>query len=311
MQYNEDAQLDTSQVQDTRGGGMLGGTGGKLAVGGGGLGIIGVIIAVVVSLAGGGGSSSALTNVLGNLGQSGQSQIADNSKVASECKTGADANTKQDCAVVADIDSIQRYWSSEAPKLGVRYRAVPTVWFTGQVQTACGAASSGSGPFYCPGDQRVYIDLSFYDDIKTEFKATGGPFVNAYVLAHEYGHHIQDLLGTNAKVRQGDTGPTSGSVRLELQADCYAGAWARHATEPDANGNPPLITNITQQDIASAVEVAGRIGDDWIQQNLGNGRINQNAFTHGSSAQRQKWFTTGYQTGDPTRCDTFSTNNLG
>jgi uncharacterized protein len=288
---------------------MFGGSGGKLAIGGGGLGILGVIIAVIVSLAG--GSSSGLTDVLGTLGQGGQPQVADNSKVSQECKTGADANMKQDCAVVADIDSIQRYWTAEAPKLGVRYRPVPSVWFTGQVQTACGFATSGSGPFYCPADQRVYIDLSFYDEIKTQFRATGGPFVNAYVLAHEYGHHMQNLLGTNARVRQGVTGPTSGTVRLELQADCYAGTWARHATEPDANGNPPLINNITSQDIASAVQVAGRIGDDWIQKNLGNGQINQKAFTHGTSAQRQKWFTTGYQTGEPSQCDTFRTNNLG
>jgi uncharacterized protein len=311
MQYNENAQLDTSQVEDVRGGGGGFGGGKGLAIGGGGLGIIGVIIAVIFGLAGGGGGSAGLTNVLGQLGQAGQPQVADNSVVSSECKTGQDANTKLDCAVVADIDSVQRYWAAELPRLGVRYTPVPTVWFTGQAQTACGGATSGSGPFYCPADQRVYIDLSFYNDIKTEFKATGGPFVNAYVLAHEYGHHVQNLLGTASKVRQGETGPTSGTVRLELQADCYAGVWARHATEPDANGNPPLISNITQQDVNDALEVAGRIGDDWIQKNLGNGTVNQKAFTHGSSAQRQKWFATGYQTGDPTRCDTFSTNNLG
>ncbi len=312
MQYNDDARLDTSQVEDVRGGGRLGGTGGRLAVGGGGLGIVGVIIAVIVTLAGGGGgSTSAVTNVLGNLGQGGQPQVADNSKVSQECRTGRDANTNLDCAVVADIDSVQQYWTAELPRLGVQYTPVPTVWFTGQVQTACGTASSGSGPFYCPGDKRVYIDLSFYDDIKTQFQATGGPFVNAYVLAHEYGHHVQDLLGTESKVQQGVTGPTSGSVRLELQADCYAGVWARHATEPGADGSPALITNITSEDIQNAIEVAGRIGDDWIQKNLGNGQINQKAFTHGTSAQRQKWLTTGYQTGDPARCDTFGTNNLG
>jgi predicted metalloprotease len=313
MQYNDDVQLDTSQVDDARGrgGGMLGGTGGRLAIGGGGLGIVGVIIAVVVSLASGGGGSGALTNVLGSLGQGNQPQIADNGTVAKECKTGRDANSNSDCAVVADIDSIQQYWAAEAPRLGVRYVRVPTVWFTGQVQTGCGAASSGSGPFYCPADRRVYIDLSFYNDIKTEFHATGGPFVNAYVLAHEYGHHAQDLLRTEAMVRPGETGPNSGSVRLELQADCYAGAWARHATEPDSNGNPALVKSITPQDVASAVEVAGRIGDDWIQQNLGNGTVNQKAFTHGTSAQRQKWFTTGYETGDPRQCDTFGAASLG
>ena len=314
MQYNDDARLDTSQVQDTRsgGGGLPSGRGGQIALGGGGLGIIGVIIAIVVALTGGGGgSSSALSGVLDQLGQNGQPAVANNAQVAQECKTGSDANSKLDCAVVADIDSIQAYWSQALPALGARYTAVPTVWFTGQVNTACGAASSGSGPFYCPGDKRVYIDLSFYNDLQTQFGAQGGLFVDAYVLAHEYGHHVQDLLRTNAKVRQGETGPTSGSVRLELQADCYAGVWAKHATTvPDASGQP-LIKDITQDDINRALDAAARIGDDYIQKNLGNGRVNQNAFTHGTSAQRQKWFSTGYQTGEPRSCDTFGTNTLG
>jgi uncharacterized protein len=314
MKYNDDAQLDTSGVQDTRsGGGGLGGLGGRgVAVGGGGLGLVGVLVYVLISVlgGGGGGGGSAADVVLGQLGQGGQPATADNSQIQKECKTGADANSHLECAVVADIDSIQAYWSAELPKLGKRYTDVPTVWFTGQVSTECGAADAGSGPFYCPADQRVYIDLSFYDDLKTQFGATGGPFVNAYVLAHEYGHHVQDLLGTEAKVRTRQ-GPKSDSVRLELQADCYAGVWANHATTtPDANGNV-LISEITDQDISNALDAASRIGDDYIQKNLGNGTVNQNSFTHGSSAQREKWFTTGYQTGDPTRCDTFGTDNLG
>ena len=314
MKYNDDAQLDTSGVQDTRsGGGGLGGLGGRGgAVGGGGLGLVGVLVYVLISVlgGGGGGGGSAADVVLGQLGQGGQPPTADNSQIQKECKTGADANSHLECAVVADIDSIQAYWSAELPKLGKRYTDVPTVWFTGQVSTGCGAADAGSGPFYCPADQRVYIDLSFYDDLKTQFGATGGPFVNAYVLAHEYGHHVQDLLGTEAKVRTRQ-GPKSDSVRLELQADCYAGVWANHATTtPDDNGNV-LISEITDQDISNALDAASRIGDDYIQKNLGNGTVNQNAFTHGSSAQREKWFTTGYQTGDPTRCDTFGTDNLG
>jgi len=314
MKYNDDAQLDTSGVQDTRsGGGGLGGLGGRgVAVGGGGLGLVGVLVYVLISVlgGGGGGGGSAADVVLGQLGQGGQPPTADNSQIQKECKTGADANSHLECAVVADIDSIQAYWSAELPKLGKRYTDVPTVWFTGQVSTGCGAADAGSGPFYCPADQRVYIDLSFYDDLRTQFGATGGPFVNAYVLAHEYGHHVQDLLGTEAKVRTRQ-GPKSDSVRLELQADCYAGVWANHATTtPDADGNV-LISEITDQDISNALDAASRIGDDYIQKNLGNGTVNQNAFTHGSSAQREKWFTTGYRTGDPTRCDTFGTDNLG
>jgi predicted metalloprotease len=213
-----------------------------------------------------------------------------------------------DCAVVADIDSIQDYWSGV---LGDRYTATQTVFFSGSAQTGCGSATSGSGPFYCPADALVYIDLTFFDQLQQQFGAEGGLFVNAYVLAHEYGHHVQDLLGTNQQVTPGETGPTSGSVRLELQADCYAGTWANHAeTVPDESG-APLIADITQDDIDRALDAAARIGDDFIQENLGSGRIDQDAFTHGSSEQRQKWFTTGYRSGDPAACDTFGTSDLG
>jgi hypothetical protein len=311
MQYNDDAQLDTSEVQDTRGSRLPSSRGGQVALGGGGLGVVGVLIAVLVSVLGGGGGNGVdLGQVLGGLGQSGQPATADNSQVQQECKTGADANTKSDCAAVADVDSIQAYWKTELPKLGKQYVPVPTVWFSGQVSTGCGAATSDSGPFYCPADKRVYIDLTFYEDLQKQFGAEGGLFVNAYVLAHEYGHHVQDLLGIEAKVRTRQ-GATSDSVRLELQADCFAGVWAKHATEPGADGSPALISNITQDDFDRALDTAGRIGDDWIQKNLGGGTVQQDKFTHGSSAQRRKWLTTGYQSGDPNACDTFGTNDLG
>ena len=324
MKYNDDARLDTSEVEDARGaGGGVGGGGGLLAslllgsllsgrrgraLGGGGLLIVAVVVFLLFSVARGGGGSSS--GVLGDLGGSGQPATADNAEITSECRTGKDANEHLECAVVADIDSIQAFWSGELPTLGHQYTEVPTVWFTGQVSTGCGSADSGAGPFYCPSDDRVYIDLSFYDDITTQFKAEGGAFVDAYVLAHEYGHHVQDLLGVESKVRTRQ-GADSDSVRLELQADCYAGVWAVHATEPGPEGEAPLIESITDQDVANALQVAGHIGDDWIQKNLGNGRINQNTFTHGSGAQREKWFSTGYRTGDPASCDTFATDALG
>ncbi len=305
MRYSEGADLDPSGVQDRRGGGLGGGRG--LAVGGGGLGLVGVLVLVLFQVLGGGGDGGTGA-ALGQLSGLGEGQTADNTELEQQCRTGADANESVDCAVVADIESIQDYWSGV---LGPDYRPTDTVFFNGSVQTSCGGATSGSGPFYCPGDQLVYIDLSFFDTLQQQFGAEGGLFVNAYVIAHEYGHHVQNVLGINQQVTPGETGPASGTVRLELQADCFAGAWANHAeTVPDESGEP-LIAEITQDDVDRALDAAARIGDDFIQQNLGGGTVDQDAFTHGSSEQRQRWFTTGYQTGDPAQCDTFATDDLG
>jgi predicted metalloprotease len=303
MRYREGGRLDTSGISDRRG---RGGGGRGLAVGGGGLGLVGLLIVVVLQLAGGGDGGTGA--VLGGLGALGQGETTDNGALEQQCRSVGDANDSVDCAVAADVDSIQDFWSGA---LGSRYSPTDTVFFSGSVQTSCGGATSGSGPFYCPADQLVYIDLSFFDQLQSEFGARGGLFVNAYVIAHEYGHHVQNLLGTNQQVTPGETGPTSGTVRLELQADCYAGAWATHAeTVPDESG-APLIEEINSDDIDRALDAAARIGDDFIQENLGGGTVDQDAFTHGSSEQRQKWFTTGYETGDPNSCDTFATNDLG
>jgi len=303
MRFRESGRLDTSSVQDRRGAGGGGGRG--LAVGGGGLGLVGVIVLVLVQVLGGGGDAS---NVVGALSGLSSGQTADNGELEQSCQEVGDANASTECAVVAEIDSIQDYWGQT---LGATYRPVDTVFFAGSVQTGCGGATSGSGPFYCPADELVYIDLTFFDDLQSQFGAEGGTFVNAYVLAHEYGHHVQDLLDTNAQVTPGETGPASGSVRLELQADCYAGVWAEHAeTVPDETG-APLVTDITDDDIARALDTAGRIGDDFIQEDLGGGTVDQSSFTHGSSEQRQRWFTAGYSSGDPNACDTFGTDDLG
>lgn len=305
MRFRDDAQIDTGDVQDRRGGGRA------VAIGGGGLGIVGVIVVILFQLLGGGGgggggdAGQVLGPVLDGLGSG---QTADDGELAESCRTGKDANDKEECAVVASIDSIQDYWRGE---LGSKYTDTDTVFFSGQTDTGCGTASSGTGPFYCPADKRVYIDLAFFTELQTRFGAEGGTFVDAYVLAHEYGHHVQDLLGTEAKVQGGSSGATSGSVRLELQADCFAGVWANRATTVSDDGEAPLITDVTDDDIDRALDTAGRIGDDYIQKKLGGGSADPDSYTHGTSEQRQHWFTTGYHSGEPADCDTFGAKDLG
>ncbi|WP_433290947.1 KPN_02809 family neutral zinc metallopeptidase [Pseudonocardia sp. CA-142604] len=313
MRFDENADLDTSNIDDLRGGGGGGGVGGRVAVGGGGLGIIGLILYFLLSSLGGGGSGGGgglgLPSGLGSLPQG---QTADTSQAASSCRSGAQANTELDCEVVAVVNSLDGFWSDTFARSNISFQPPRTNFFSGSVRTGCGGATSDVGPFYCPTDNEIYIDLSFFRELETRFGAEGGPFARAYVIAHEYGHHVQALLGTNQRVRAGDAGPTSGSVRLELQADCYAGVWANHATSvPTASGRP-LITDVTQEDVSAALDTAARIGDDYIQSQLGGGRVDRSQFTHGTSAQRERWYATGYQTGDPSRCDTFARGvNLG
>ena len=266
MKFNPNARLDTSQVQDRRGsgGGRSGGFGGMpsmpggkggIAVGGGGLGLLIVVGIILFNVFSGGSSSTGTSGPTGMLaGASGNTSL-DNGQLESACRTGADANTNDECAVVAVINSVQGYWTDAFATSGTTYREADTVFFSGSTSTGCGQGSSGMGPFYCPPDQMVYIDLSFWNDLKTKFGANDAVFTQAYVLAHEYGHHVQNLLGTSDRVGTA-TGATSGSVRLELQADCYAGVWANHATTvPDASGQV-LITEVTDADLQNAVETA-------------------------------------------------------
>jgi predicted metalloprotease len=304
MRFDENAQLDTSQIDDLRGsGGGGGGIGGRVAVGGGGLGVVGLILYFLLSQLGGGAGAGV---DLGGLTGLERGQSADTSQAASSCRSGEQANTELDCEVVAVVNSLDGYWSDTFARSGLTYQPPRTNFFSGGVRTGCGSATSAVGPFYCPADQEVYIDLTFFQELETRFGAEGGPFARAYVIAHEYGHHIQALLGTSERVRPGETGPTSGSVRLELQADCYAGVWANHAESVPTASGEPLIVGVTRDDVAAALDTAARIGDDFIQSQLGGGQVDESQFSHGSSAQRERWYTTGYETGDPARCDTFS-----
>ncbi|OZM82311.1 neutral zinc metallopeptidase [Pseudonocardia sp. MH-G8] len=309
MRFDENAQLDTSQIDDLRGGGGGrggGGLGGRVAAGGGGLGVVGLILYFLLTQLGGTGGGGGGYALPGGLGGLAEGETTDTSQAAQSCRSGADANSELDCEVVAVVNSLDGYWSDALARSGVTYQPPRTNFFSGSVRTGCGSASSAVGPFYCPGDNEIYIDLSFYQELESRFGAQGGPFARAYVMAHEFGHHIQALLGTNSRVRPGETGPTSGSVRLELQADCYAGVWAAHAESTPTESGEPLITGITQDDIAAALDTAARIGDDYIQSELGGGQVDESQFSHGSSDQRERWFTTGYETGDPAQCDTFA-----
>jgi predicted metalloprotease len=304
VEFEDAVSLDTSQVEDLRGSG--GGIGSRIILGGGGLGIVGMVIYFLMSQFGNiGGIGPASTQGIG------PGQQVDSAALSRECRTGKDANTNRDCALVAIINSIQGYWQDEFARSGLTYQTAPTNFFTSGVRTGCGSATSDVGPFYCPADAEVYVDLAFFEELRNRFGAQGGRFVEAYVLAHEYGHHVQNLLGTSNRVRTRQ-GPTSDAVRLELQADCYAGVWANHATPtPITKGGKPLIRSISNDDIQRALDAAARIGDDYIQSELGSGRVDESTFTHGTSAQREKWFTTGLQTGDPAKCATFDARNLG
>jgi predicted metalloprotease len=308
MRFDENADLNTSNIDDLRGGGGGGGggVGGRVALGGGGLGIVGLIIYFILSQLIGGGGSGGGFQIPGGLSGVGDGQTADTSQAASNCRSGAQANTELDCEVVAVVNSLDGYWSDTFARSSQTFRPPRTNFFSGGVRTGCGNASSDTGPFYCPGDNEIYIDLTFFKELETRFGAQGGSFSRAYVIAHEYGHHIQSLLGTSDRVQAGDTGPTSGSVRLELQADCYAGVWANHATTVPTASGKPLIIDVTQDDVNAALDTAQRIGDDYIQTQLGGGRVDQSQFTHGSSQQREKWYSTGYSSGDPAKCDTFA-----
>ena len=288
MKFRPGARLDPSQVQDVRGrsGGL---PGGGLAVGGGGLGIVGIIIYLAFAVLSGGNGA------LGGLDGSTVAQQPPGQVLGEKCTTGADANTKEDCRIVGDINSIQSYWS----KAVQGYTISKTVFFTGSTSTGCGQASTDVGPFYCPVDKKVYIDLGFFDELRDRFGGSDGPLAQAYVLAHEYGHHVQDLAGILDRIGNDRQGQNSASVRSELQADCYAGVWMAHAEQTG------YITGITQADLHDALSAAASVGDDRIQAET-QGQVNPETWTHGSSAQREQWLTTGFKTGDPRKCDTWS-----
>jgi hypothetical protein len=294
MRFRRGARLDTGQVADVRGRRMSGP--GGLAAGGGGLGLVVLVIYILISvLSNGGGGLGQLTPL--DEQQVGQGDTP--SEISQECQTGQDANERQDCRIVAVVNSVQKFWDGVFQNSNKQYTYVDTVFFTDQVQTGCGFASAQVGPFYCPEDKLVYIDLGFFDEVQSQLDVRVTPFVEAYVIAHEYGHHVQDLQGVLGRIRGDAQGPESLAVRSELQADCYAGVWAAHALETG------LVEDLTQQDINDGLDAAAAIGDDRIQETT-QGQVNPETWTHGSSEQRRRWFSRGYEEGRPAVCDTFT-----
>jgi uncharacterized protein len=297
MTFNEGMQIDTSTTS-TSGGGR--GPGRGIAIGGG----LGGLLIVVVALFLGVDPSS----VIPQQGQIGSTEGVEAPGFdLSQCKTGEDANRIVQCRVVATTNSVDSVWQQLLPG----YKRPHTRLFTGQADTGCGPATSDVGPFYCPVDQTAYFDTDFFQVLVDQFGSSGGPLAQEYVVAHEYGHHVQNLQGVLGRAQQDPQGAEGGGVRTELQADCYAGVWAHYAAiDKQESTGVTFLEPLSDKDIADALSAASSVGDDRIQKSA-TGRVNPEAWTHGSSEQRQKWFTVGYQTGDPNKCNTFATNNLG
>ncbi len=271
------------------GGGGLGG--GGRGFGGGKLGLGGIVILLILSA----------VFKQDFLGLAGGGATAVQPAPSAEAAPINDPQEEPLVLVVsAVLDSTQSMWSRVLPELGAEYRDAKLVLFRDATVTACGYGQSATGPFYCPGDEKVYIDLAFFQELRDRFKAPGD-FAQAYVLAHEIGHHVQNILGTSGKVhraqqRASESEGNALSVRLELQADCYAGVWAATAARQGI---------LEAGDVEEGLGAASAVGDDRLQK-MATGRVSPESWTHGSSAQRMEWFRRGFDGGDARRCDTFS-----
>ncbi len=289
MSFNDQTRLDPSQVEDRRG--RRGGGGAGLAIGGGGLGVVVLIVAMLLGV-----DPTQLGSPAVPQASVATESAGSTSSLEEQCRTGADANARADCRIVGFVNSIQAFWTEEFASRDSRYAPAKLVLFTDATQAACGYASAAVGPFYCPQDRQVYMDLSFFQELSTRFGAQGGAFAEAYVVAHEYGHHVQNLTGALDELAGvQDTGPTSAAVFTELQADCLAGLWMYHAT------GTGYLTEVTEEEIAQSLDAAAAVGDDRIQRES-QGYVSPESWTHGSSEQRQRALVDGLQSGDLETC---------
>lgn len=294
MTFREGGQFEGGRVRSARGGR------GAVAAGGG-LGLVGLIVVLVLQLTGNG-------NLAGLVTGGSQPEAAAETGVIEDC-TAEEANTDPRCRLSATVQSLDVYWTEVFADQG-ELPVPEVVEFSGSFASGCGTASGSTGPFYCPPDQTIYLDLGFFDTLRSRFGAQGGPLTEMYVVAHEYGHHIQNLTGALSRADRSGSGADSDSVRIELQADCYAGLWAGHAASTvDPDTGVIFLEEITQAQLADALSAAESVGDDHIQASAGVG-VNQDTWTHGSSDQRQRWFMVGYTEGTLAACDTFATDGL-
>ncbi len=286
----DNQSVNTSGVSDRRG------RGGPVAIGGG-AGIVGLIIYVLISVVGGGNvDPSQLIPPGGPV----QGEGAGTGDLETRCNTDGAIQKYDDCFLVKVYNEINEVWTDEFSRSGSTYEPPGLTFFTQGVQTGCGTASSQVGPFYCPPDQSIFIDIGFLDQLQQQFGAEGR-YAQAYILAHEAGHHLQTLFGTERKVRSAQQADPSKqnalSIALELQADCYAGVWSKLA---DDAGN----VSVGDAEVQQAQDAAAAVGDDRIQKQT-QGRVDKESWTHGSAAQRKQWFTTGRTSGDVNSCTTF------
>lgn len=289
MTFDPNARLDSTRANTTSGGGRRGGT----IAAGGGIGTL-VIVGLFLLL---GGNPSDIGQILGG---SESSQSDGGSTDAFEnCTTGEDANNNTDCRMLFTINSIDDVWGTILPEqANLEYTQPGLHLFSGAVSTACGNATSASGPFYCPGDESVYLDTSFFAELE-KYGAADAPLAEEYIIAHEVGHHIQQIEGTLSLSNYNQPGEDSNAVKIETQADCYGGIWAHYADDGVSDQN---LTSITEEQLYTAITAARAVGDDNIQERAGQ-EVRPDTFTHGSSEERAKAFMAGYETGKMSACD--------